>query len=142
MIDPPRDFSVFDMSYAGPSANLISTVADLNRFYAKLLAGEIVSRDALAQMQQTVRVISQEGRPIDYGLGLYPMEAPGRETFWGHGGTVWGGGTLAAIRADGGRQLAVAVNLQRWQRPGPSGAFEPHPVDDALASFHELAMYG
>ncbi|MCX5202745.1 beta-lactamase family protein [Streptomyces sp. NBC_00237] len=142
MIDPPRDFSVFDMSYAGPSASLISTVADLNRFYAQLMAGDIVSPAALAQMQQTVRIISQEGKPIDYGLGMYPMRAPGRETFWGHGGTVWGAGTLAMIRADGGRQLAVAFNLQRWQRPGPSGGLEPHPVDDALAALYDQAMYG
>ena len=43
MIDPPRDYSVFDMSWVGPAASLISTVADLNRFYGLLLAGEIVN---------------------------------------------------------------------------------------------------
>lgn len=114
MIDPPRDYSVFDMSFVGPSASLISTVADLNRFYRLLLTGEIVSHASLAQMRRTAPVLSQEGEVIDYGLGLYPLETPGRAAFWGHGGTVWGGGTLAASSADGRRQLAVAVNLQRW----------------------------
>ena len=37
MIDPPRDYSVYDMSWVGPAASLISTVADLNRFYGLLL---------------------------------------------------------------------------------------------------------
>ncbi|MFJ6758686.1 serine hydrolase domain-containing protein [Streptomyces sp. NPDC091273] len=142
MIDPPRDYSVFDMSYAGPSASLISTVADLNRFFGMLLAGEIVSPSSLAQMQRTVPVISQERKTIDYGLGLYPMEGPGRGVFWGHGGTVWGGGALAMTRADGKRQMAVAVNLQRWNRLDSSGRPQPHPIDDALATLYRLAMYG
>ncbi|KOG49969.1 hydrolase [Streptomyces virginiae] len=140
MIDPPRDYSVYDMSWVGPSASLISTVADLNRFYGLLLAGEIVGPPALAQMQRTVPVVSQEGRTIDYGLGLHPMEGPGRSTYWGHGGTVWGGGALAMTRADGARQVAVAVNLQRWNRLDPSGTPQPHPIDDALATLYRLAM--
>jgi hypothetical protein len=62
MIDPPRDYSVYDMSWVGPAASLISTVADLNHFYRLLLAGDIVSRSSLAQMQHTVPVISFEGK--------------------------------------------------------------------------------
>jgi D-alanyl-D-alanine carboxypeptidase len=142
MIHPPRDYSVFDMSYAGPSASLISTVADLNRFYRLLLAGEIVGPSSLAQMQRTVPVVSQEGKTIDYGLGLYPMEGPGQGTFWGHGGTVWGGGALAMTRADGKRQMAVALNLQRWNRLDSSGTPQPHPIDDALVALYRVAMYG
>ncbi|WIY06100.1 serine hydrolase domain-containing protein [Amycolatopsis mongoliensis] len=142
MIDPPRDYSDFDMSWVGPAASLISTVADLNRFFRMLLAGEIVGRSSLAQMQRTVRVVSQEGTPIDYGLGLHPMEAPGQDTFWGHGGTVWGGGAIAMIRADGERQMSVALNLQRWNRLGASGAPQPHPIDQALAALYQVAMYG
>ncbi|MEU7468617.1 serine hydrolase domain-containing protein [Streptomyces sp. NPDC044984] len=142
MIDPPRDYSVYDMSWVGPSASLISTVSDLNRFFGMLLAGEIVSPSSLAQMRRTVPVVSQEGRTIDYGLGLHPMESPGQGTFWGHGGTVWGGGALAMIRADGKRQMAVAVNLQRWNRLDSSGRPQPHPIDDALAALYRVAMYG
>ncbi|MGW0121500.1 serine hydrolase domain-containing protein [Streptomyces sp. NPDC003327] len=141
MIEPPRDFSVYDMSWVGPSASLISTVADLNRFYRLLLEGEVVSRSSLAEMQRTVPIISQEGSLIPYGLGLHPTESPDRPTFCGHGGTVWGGGTLAVIRADGKRQLAVAVNLQRWNALDSTGRPQPHPVDTALATFHRVAMY-
>ncbi|WP_129841093.1 serine hydrolase domain-containing protein [Streptomyces sp. RFCAC02] len=142
MIDPPRDHSVFDMSWVGPSASLISTTADLNRFYGKLLAGEIVAPPTLAQMQRTVPVVSQEGKVIDYGLGLHPTADPGRPVFWGHGGTVWGGGTLAMTRADGGRQMAIAVNMQRWNGLGPTGRPQPHPIDDALAALYRTAMHG
>ncbi|ONK14635.1 serine hydrolase domain-containing protein [Streptomyces sp. MP131-18] len=142
MIDPPRDYSVYDMSWVGPAASLISTVTDLNRFFGMLLAGEIVSTSSLAQMRRTVPVVSHEGKTIDYGLGLHPMEAPGQGTFWGHGGTVWGAGALAMTSADGKRQLAVAVNLQRWNRLDSSGKPQPHPIDDALAALYRAAMSG
>ncbi|MFF1497647.1 serine hydrolase domain-containing protein [Streptomyces sp. NPDC058304] len=142
MIDPPRDYSVYDMSWVGPSASLISTVTDLNRFYGMLLAGEIVSPSSLAQMQRTVQVVSQEGKTIEYGLGLHPVEEPGQDTFWGHGGTVWGGGALAMTRADGKRQMAVAVNMQRWNRLDSSGRPRPHPIDGALATLYRVAMHG
>jgi D-alanyl-D-alanine carboxypeptidase len=142
MIDPPRDYSVYDMSWVGPSASLMSTVADLNHFFAMLLAGEIVSRSSLAEMQRVIPVISQEGKIIDYGLGLRPLESPGQHTFWGHGGTVWGAGTMAMTRADGKRQMSVALNLQRWNRLDSSGKPQPHPIDDALAALYQAAMYG
>ncbi|MEU5260065.1 serine hydrolase domain-containing protein [Amycolatopsis sp. NPDC021455] len=140
MIDPPRDYSVYDMSWVGPAAALISTVADLNRFFGLLLAGEIVSPSSLARMQTTVPVISQEGKLIDYGLGLHPVAVPGGGAVWGHGGTVWGGGTMAMISADGRRRMSVAVNLQRWNALDPSGRLLPHPIDAALAAFFRTAM--
>ncbi|WP_233521463.1 serine hydrolase domain-containing protein [Streptomyces triticagri] len=142
MIDPPRDYSVFEMSWTGVAASLISTVGDLNRFFRLLLTGEIVSRPSLEQMQRTVRIVSQEGHPMDYGLGLYPTESPGRPARWGHGGTVWGGGTLAMSSSDGRRQLSLATNLQRWNALSPQGTPEPHPIDEALAAFTEKALYG
>lgn len=137
MISPPGDFSVFDMSWVGPAAALVSTMADLNRFYGMLLDGQIVSTASLEQMQRTVRVVSQEGAVIDYGLGLHPMEGGGGA--WGHGGTVWGGGTMA-MADPGGRSMAVAVNMQRWNPLGSDGRPRPHPIDGALAHLYRTAM--
>jgi D-alanyl-D-alanine carboxypeptidase len=140
MINPPRDYSVYDMSWAGPAASLISTVADLNSFYGLLLAGEIVSMSSLAQMQRTVPVISFEGRQIEYGLGLHKMEILGQGTFWGHDGTVWGAGAISMTRADGKRQMTVMVNLMRWNKLDPSGKPQHHPINDALSAFYQAAM--
>jgi D-alanyl-D-alanine carboxypeptidase len=142
MIDPPRDYSVYDMSWVGPAASLVSTVADLNRFFGLLLAGEVVEPATLAEMRRTGPVISFEGKPIEYGLGLHRMEVPGHGTFWGHDGTVWGGGALSMTRADGRRQLSVAVNLMRWNRLDASGRPQPHPLDAALAALYRLGMCG
>ncbi len=142
MIDPPRDYSIYDMSWVGPAASLISTMADLNRFYGLLLAGGIVSKSSLEQMQQTVPVITFEGKKIEYGLGLHKMEIPGHGTFWGHDGTVWGAGAISMTRADGKRQMSVAVNLMRWNKLDVAGKPQQHPIDDALRSLYQLAMCG
>lgn len=141
-IDPPCDYSVYDMSWVGPSASLISTMADLNRFYSLLLAGEIVNESSLAEMQRTVPVITFEGKKIEYGLGLQKREIPGQGTFWGHDGTVWGAGAMSMTRADSQRQMSVAVNLMRWNKLDVSGQPQPHPIDDALRTLYRLAMSG
>ncbi len=133
-------YRVYDMSWTGTGAALVSTMEDLNRFYGKLLDGEIVNRSSLAQMQRTGPVIALDGSVIEYGLGLHKVVVPGCGTFWGHDGTVWGAGTVSLTRADGRRQLSVAVNLQRWNERDSSGRPQHHPIDDALERLYQHAM--
>ncbi|MFJ4776730.1 serine hydrolase domain-containing protein [Streptomyces sp. NPDC088762] len=141
-IDPPRDYSVYDMSWTGTGAALVSTMEDVNRFYGKLLAGEIVSRSSLAQMQRTVPVRALDGTMINYGLGLHKVSVEGCGTFWGSDGTVWGARTMALTRDDGKRQMSVALNLERWNKPDSSGKPQPHPIDGALSALYRQAMCG
>ncbi|MEU1313433.1 serine hydrolase domain-containing protein [Streptomyces cinnamoneus] len=140
--DPPRDYSVYNMSWTGTGAALVSTMDDLNRFYGKLLDGKIVNQSSLAQMQRTVPVVALDGTMIEYGLGLHKVDIQGCGTFWGHDGTVWGAGTISLTRADGKRQMSVAVNLQRWNKPDSSGKPQRHPIDDALKTLSRQAMCG
>ncbi|MEU5049305.1 serine hydrolase domain-containing protein [Streptomyces sp. NPDC021096] len=140
--DPPRDYSVYNMSWTGTGAALVSTMEDLNRFYGKLLDGEIVNQSSLAQMQRTVPVVALDGSMIEYGLGLHKVDIQGCGTFWGHDGTVWGAGTISLTRADGKRRMSVAVNLQRWNKPDSSGKPQRHPIDDALKTLYRQAMCG
>lgn len=139
MYDPPRDFSVFDMSWVGVAASLVSTVADLNRYFARLLAGEVIGRPLLEEMQRTVPVISFEGKIIDYGLGLQRTDVPGVGTFWGQAGSVWGGGAVSLAGSDGRRQVSLALNSQRWNALGSDGRPQPHPIDHALDAFLQVA---
>ncbi|MFG3438754.1 serine hydrolase domain-containing protein [Nonomuraea sp. NPDC047897] len=136
LIDPPRDYSVYDMSWGGTAGALVSTMDDLNRFYRALLRGRLLGPAQLAEMQQTVPV-GVGGFAIDYGLGLYALDLPcGR--FWGHDGGVWGMGTQSLASADGGRQLSFGFNLMKYQRVDEDGRLEPHPADAAMGN-HLLA---
>ncbi|MFE0644884.1 serine hydrolase domain-containing protein [Streptomyces sp. NPDC058877] len=141
LVDPPRDYSVYDASWVGTAAALVSTMDDLNRFYARLLTGDIVSRASLDEMKRTVPARALDGSPIQYGLGLHRFDLP-CGTFWGHDGTVWGAGTMSMSSADGKRQMSVAVNLIRWNEPDASGKPQPHPIDGAMRAFTLRALCG
>ncbi|MEV5968592.1 serine hydrolase domain-containing protein [Streptomyces sp. NPDC051921] len=137
VLDPPRDYSVYDMSWVMTGAGLVSTMEDMNRFYARLLAGRVVAPSSWAEMRRTVPVVALDGSTIQYGLGLHRLEIPGCGTFWGNEGTTWGAGTVSMIRADGKRQFSFAINLMRWNGPGRP---QPHPVDGALATLKARAL--
>lgn len=141
-IDPPRDYSVYDMSWVGTGAALVSTPEDLDRFYAELLRGALVSPASLAEMRKTGPVISLEGKLIDYGLGLHKVTVPGCGTYWGHDGSTWGTLSLSLIREDGRRQLTVTMTMARWNELDDSGRPRPHPIDAALAAFKQKALCG
>ncbi|WP_433677686.1 serine hydrolase domain-containing protein [Nocardia sp. CA-119907] len=142
LAEPPRDYSVYNMSWVPTGAGLLSTVDDLNVFYSKLLAGTIVSPSSLAQMKETVPVIAQNGQTIEYGLGLHPTELPKCGLCWGHSGTVWGAETISLTRADGRRQMSIAMNLARWNRLDSSGIPQPHAIDEALTRFKQRSLCG
>ncbi|MGI5479051.1 serine hydrolase domain-containing protein [Streptomyces lavendofoliae] len=142
VLDPPRDYSVYNMSWVMAGAGLVSTMDDLNRFYGRLLDGGIVGRDSLARMQRTIPVRALDGTTIQYGLGLHKVDLGECGTYWGHDGTVWGAGTTSLTRADGRRQLSVAINLMRWNAPDTSGGSRHHPIDDALSALHRQALCG
>ncbi|MEV0199975.1 serine hydrolase domain-containing protein, partial [Nonomuraea sp. NPDC050691] len=140
LIDPPRDYSTYDMSWAGTAGALVSTMDDLNRFYRALLRGELLGARRLAEMRTTVPVAAGGGL-VDYGLGLYTVELPcGR--FWGHDGGVFGMTTQTLVSEDGGRELSFGLNRTKYQRIGDDGTIEPSPIDYALGDHMMAALCG
>ncbi|MEV0380453.1 serine hydrolase domain-containing protein [Nonomuraea sp. NPDC050643] len=139
-IDPPRDYSVYNMSWATTAGAVTSTMSDLNRFYRLLLRGELISPTLVAEMQKTVTVLAG-GAPIDYGLGLYSLDLPcGR--FWGHDGGVFGMATQSLATADGSRQISFGVNRIKYQSIDENGQIVPSPIDFALVEHLLLATCG
>ncbi|MGC4958435.1 serine hydrolase domain-containing protein [Actinomadura citrea] len=141
-VTPPRDYSTFDMSWAWTAGALVSTMDDLNRFYRRLLTGDLIGPDALAQMQRTVPVKDADGNVLmNYGLGLYSLDLP-CGTFWGHDGAVFGAGTQSLSSAGGERQISLAFNLMKYQQLSAGGTPVPHPIDNALAAHVVEALCG
>ncbi|MFJ8386490.1 serine hydrolase domain-containing protein [Streptomyces sp. NPDC094438] len=142
LIDPPRDYSVYDLSWGGTAGALVSTTADLDDFYRKLLGGRLLPPAQLRQMQTTVPVRDGKGKLVmNYGLGVYNVDMPcGR--FWGHDGAVFGAGTVVLSSPDGKRQMSLAYNLMKYQKVGADGKFEPSPIDAAFYAFYGQALCG
>ncbi|MFI7700286.1 serine hydrolase domain-containing protein [Nonomuraea sp. NPDC049480] len=140
LIDPPRDYSVYNMSWASTAGALTSTMDDLNRFYRELLRGRLIGAAQLAEMRKTVAVTVGGGQIDHYGLGIYALDLPcGR--FWGHDGGVFGMGAQSLSSPDGGRQLSFGINYMKYQRI-VNGVVEPSPIDFAIVDHMLLALCG
>ncbi|NEW39808.1 hypothetical protein GV794_22700 [Nocardia cyriacigeorgica] len=50
--------------------------------------------------------------------------------------------TWSWTRADGKRQMTVAMNLVRWNTLDATGTPQPHPIDDALSVLYQQARCG
>ncbi|MFE6685704.1 serine hydrolase domain-containing protein [Streptomyces sp. NPDC057743] len=127
--NPPRDFSVYNMSWASTAGSLVSTMPDLNRFYRALLGGELLPPAQLRQMKTTVPI---EGSTARYGLGLLRMTSPSCGELWGHNGLVLGAMTWSLHSTDGRRQVSLGFNLTRYQKLDGTGQPIPSPIDTAM----------
>ncbi|GAA3687276.1 serine hydrolase domain-containing protein [Nonomuraea antimicrobica] len=96
----PVDVTRFDPTMAGAAGEIISTTADLNRFYRALFQGRLLRPSLLKEMTD---LTAAEG----YGLGLEAGSLP-CGLAWGHGGGTRGYSTVAFSSADGRRQLALS----------------------------------
>ncbi|MFI1279517.1 serine hydrolase domain-containing protein [Streptomyces sp. NPDC020858] len=143
LIDPPRDYSVYNMTWAGTAGALISTPQDLNTFYRALLTGDLLPRRQLDQMRTTVDVKDETGAVgMRYGLGIYTLDTPCGPA-WGHDGGVFGAGTWAMSSPDGSRQFALGYNLMKYQRlTADNTAFIPHPADAAMRDYRDQSLCG
>ncbi|MET9800140.1 serine hydrolase domain-containing protein [Streptomyces sp. NPDC006368] len=143
LIEPVRDYSVYDMSWCGVAGSLVSTVEDLNSFYRQLLSGRLLGPAELGAMKTTVPgyepPAGEEAR-LRYGLGLYTLKMPDGRWYWGHDGAVFGAGTWALSTEDGRRQVAIGYNLMKYQRFDDQGALKPHPIDEAMLRHVAVAL--
>lgn len=143
--DPPRDYSVTDMSWAGTAGALVSTPSDLNDFYRKLLTGRLLGAEQLREMKTTVPAYeTQPGEEplMRYGLGIYTLRMPNGGWYWGHDGAVFGAGTWALSSEDGRRQVAIGYNLMKYQRFDAEGRPLPDPITEALYAHVDGALAG
>lgn len=106
------DITVFNHSFAGPAGSLVSTVADLNRFYRALMTGQLLARAELAGMRTT--------GGSGYGLGLALRHLPDGTPLWGHAGGTFGYETFAWTTEDGTRQATIATTPRPGTDPDPA----------------------
>ncbi|WJV48682.1 serine hydrolase domain-containing protein [Streptomyces flavofungini] len=103
------DVTELNPSEAGAAGEMISSSADLNRFYRALLGGRLLPDEQLAQMKETVPA-KELGPDVGYGLGLMRVRLPCGTAVWGHGGGIQGSQSEAMATGDGRRALAVNFN--------------------------------
>ena len=101
---PPVDISSEAASWAWAAGAIVSSAADLQRFFATLLGGQLLPPELLREMEVLVPAGYQR-----YGLGLAVFSTPCGDA-WGHTGNVQGTITVAWNRRDASRQVVLVVN--------------------------------
>jgi D-alanyl-D-alanine carboxypeptidase len=108
--------------WGGAAGAIISTPADLSRFFSAVVTAKLFSRKQLAQMQTTVPLPAEYPIKGGYGLGLFRIDSP-CGTVWGHGGDTDGHHSTAVVSADG-RRTAISDSTA-----GPSDLTENPGLD-------------
>jgi D-alanyl-D-alanine carboxypeptidase len=99
-----------------PDHGIISTVPDVNTFFAALAQGKLLKAKTVLEMYTLNQVDKEE----EYGLGLQQRyDACSNNYYFGHVGDVPGYATVALTSTDGSRQVAMAVALP--PAPPPPG---------------------
>lgn len=106
------DVTALDPRVAGAAGELVTTLADLGRFYAALLGGELLPPHWLHEMLDT-----RAAQGV-YGAGIYPVTLPCGTTVWGHSGRIPGSYVRTAATVDGRRVLTYRVNTDAFADSG------------------------
>jgi D-alanyl-D-alanine carboxypeptidase len=86
-----------------------STTLDLARFFQALLGGELLGKDMMATMKQTVPT----GTELHAGLGMFRFDMPCGSA-WGHGGEFTYYSNQVLVSGDGSKVVVVARNARDW----------------------------
>ncbi|RLL67742.1 serine hydrolase domain-containing protein [Streptomyces sp. Z26] len=129
----PIDVTEINPSVAGAAGAMISTTADLSRFYQALLGGRLLRPAELAEMKATVRApeLDPAWPGLRYGLGLMEVPLTCGGSYYSHGGDIAGYTTRNGVSEDGRR--AVTVNATGDGSKGSATQEAANRlVDDAL----------
>ncbi|GAA1581430.1 serine hydrolase domain-containing protein [Kribbella karoonensis] len=103
------DVTELEPSPAWSAGAIVSTPADLNRFFTALIDGRLLRPAQLKEMLTTVPASGLDVTPGGrYGLGIAARPLPCGGYAWGHGGDIFGFETRNEVTTDG-REAALAV---------------------------------
>ncbi|WP_410604563.1 serine hydrolase domain-containing protein [Amycolatopsis sp. lyj-90] len=123
LYDAPRgltDVTTYNYSRYYGAGGMVSSGADLNRFFEALFGGRLLPADLLAQMKKTVPAAGME-----YGLGLMKLNlkelgACAEDiTIWGHGGDLPGFNTLS-FHDESGKNISTLATVDLTASPDAS----------------------
>lgn len=100
------DVTRLNPSLLWAGGEMVSTLSDLNTFFAALLDGRLLPAPQLAQMKRTVPADVFPG--ASYGLGLIRVPLSCGGEYWTHGGSGLGFQTRQGTVLDG-RQVSIVI---------------------------------
>jgi D-alanyl-D-alanine carboxypeptidase len=106
-----HDVTEMNQTYAWSAGGMVSTTADLNRFFGALLGGRLLPAAQLEQMLSTVPTEGAGWIPhTRYGLGIFAQTLTCGTTVWGNGGATFGSWVYVMGTRDGEHLVASQIN--------------------------------
>jgi len=125
------DTALSPFHHGSPDTGMISTVPDLNTYFAALQKGMLLTKQTVEEMHHP--------KYEQFGLGLVRQyDSCSNNDYFGHVGVVRGYAALALISADGSRQVAMAV--ARAPKPDRIGFDDPQSIEMAKAAVDALNL--
>ncbi|WP_394834617.1 beta-lactamase family protein [Pendulispora rubella] len=108
---PLVDVTLFNMSWGGAAGSLITTTADLTRFWRALQSGELLSPARMAEMHDTVPATELQSvfPGLRDGLGIFWTQTK-CGGYWHHPGDTFGFSTRNAVDEEGTRAITFSEN--------------------------------
>ncbi|MEW2569330.1 serine hydrolase domain-containing protein [Streptomyces sp. NPDC047070] len=106
---PAIDITELNASAGGAAGAMISTTADLSRFYQALLGGRLLRPAELTAMKTTVPApeLDDAWPGVRYGLGLMSVPLSCGGVYYSHGGNLPGYTTRNGTSDDGSRTVVL-----------------------------------
>ncbi len=124
-----EDKALVPFHHGSPDTGMISTVPELNTYFAALQKGTLLTLQSVQEMHHP--------KYETFGLGLVRQyDSCSNNDYFGHVGVARGYAALALISADGSRQVAMAV--AREPVPDPVGFEDWRSLEMAEAAVNAL----
>jgi D-alanyl-D-alanine carboxypeptidase len=107
------DTTAENMSWAGSAGALISTAADLTRFWSAIGRGALLDPAQTREMRDTVPATGGDSASVAgsrYGLGIFRIPLSCGGGYWSHEGDVPGYNTIGAVSNDGRTTVVLSIN--------------------------------
>ncbi|SEP80718.1 D-alanyl-D-alanine carboxypeptidase [Lentzea xinjiangensis] len=109
-----------ETSAAWTSGAMVSTPADVAKFYRALLQGGLLPKAQLDEMRKTVAIDDRSA----YGLGLESTKLSCGGVWWGHGGSIHGWASLGGATDNGGHAAITLTALPGTFGKDPARTFQ------------------
>lgn len=122
-----EDNALAPIHSGSPDSGVISTVPELNTYFAALQKGALLTAHSVAEMHHP--------KFQTYGLGVVRhYDSCSNNDYYGHVGVVRGYAALALISADGSRQIAMAVARAPKSDPFGLGEWDSYEMEEAAVA--------
>ncbi len=128
------DTTAENMSWADSAGALVSTAADLTRFWSAIGHGTLLRPAQMRQMRHTVPATGGDSASVPgsrYGLGIFNIPLSCGGGYWSHEGDVPGYNTIGAVSSDGRTTVVLSLNSNV---DDPVLAAEYHLIDHVMCN--------